>query len=126
MRPRHLFTLLIAILFASTFAPAQLTQREIVITIDDLPSNSIGLNASETSAMNAKLVATLKQNQIPAVGFVNEKKLFIRNEVDARIETLRMWLDAGLELGNHTFSHMSLSQATFKDWEEDVVRGETV
>jgi peptidoglycan-N-acetylglucosamine deacetylase len=105
---------------------AQSPQREIAITIDDLPSNSVGLSGKDIDALNAKLVATLKQNQVPAVGFVNEKKLYVKNEVDERIDSLRTWLDQGFELGNHTFSHMSLSQNTLRDWEEDVIRGETV
>jgi peptidoglycan-N-acetylglucosamine deacetylase len=114
------------VLFSSSLLMAQVAQREIAITIDDLPSNSVGLSGKDIDALNTKLVAALKQNQIPAVGFVNEKKLYVRNEVDERIDALRTWLDQGLELGNHTFSHMSLSQSTLKDWEEDVIRGETV
>jgi peptidoglycan-N-acetylglucosamine deacetylase len=105
---------------------AQTSQREIAITIDDLPSNSVGLSGKDVDALNAKLVATLKEKQVPAIGFVNEKKLYVKGEVDERIDALRSWLDQGFELGNHTFSHMSLSQAPLKDWEEDVIRGETV
>jgi peptidoglycan-N-acetylglucosamine deacetylase len=116
--------------FLALLAPfalhAQAPRREIAITIDDLPSNSIGLNGNEVDALNSKLVATLKQNHVPAIGFVNERKLYVKGEVDERIEALRTWLDQGMELGNHTFSHMSLSHASLKDWEEDVIRGETV
>lgn len=113
-------------LLASFAVHAQAQRREIAITVDDLPSNSVGLNGKEIDALNAKLVATLKQNNIPAIGFVNEGKLYVKGQVDDRIEALRNWLDQGMELGNHTFSHMSLSHAPLKDWEEDVVRGETV
>jgi len=125
----HLRRLLLVLSLAILSSPllcAQAQQRQIAITIDDLPSNSVGLNGKDTYALNAKLVAALKQNQIPAVGFVNEKRLYVKNEVDQRIDSLRVWLDAGFELGNHTFSHMSLSQSTLKDWEDDVIRGETV
>lgn len=114
------------VLLASATVFAQTPQREIAITIDDLPANSVGLHGREIDALNSKLVAALKQNQIPAIGFVNEKKLYVKDEVDQRIDALRAWLDGGMELGNHTFSHMSLSQATLADWEENVVRGETV
>jgi peptidoglycan/xylan/chitin deacetylase (PgdA/CDA1 family) len=37
-----------------------------------------------------------------------------------------MWLDAGFELGNHTFAHTSLNKAGLKDFEEAVIQGETV
>jgi peptidoglycan-N-acetylglucosamine deacetylase len=60
------------------------------------------------------------------VGFVNEKKLYRFGEVDARIGALRMWLDYGFELGNHTFSHASLNRVGLTTWEDEVVQGESV
>ncbi|HTF42267.1 MAG TPA: polysaccharide deacetylase family protein [Terriglobales bacterium] len=102
-------------------------QREIVITIDDLPAaNARAMTGTEIVEMTAKLLGTLRDQKIPAVGFVNEKQLYKFGEVDDRIKALSLWLDAGLELGNHTFSHASLNRIALKDWEEEVVRGETV
>jgi peptidoglycan-N-acetylglucosamine deacetylase len=102
-------------------------QREIVITIDDLPAaNARAMTGTEIVEMTAKLLGTLRDQKIPAVGFVNEKQLYKFGEVDDRIKALSLWLDAGLELGNHTFSHASLNRVALKDWEEEVVRGETV
>jgi peptidoglycan/xylan/chitin deacetylase (PgdA/CDA1 family) len=72
------------------------------------------------------LLTTLRDQKIPVVGFVNEKKLYKPGEVDARINALKMWLDYGFELGNHTFSHASLNQIELKDWEDEVVQGESV
>ncbi len=126
MFPCRMLLLTSIAMCSASFLLAQAPHREIAITVDDLPSGSRGLSGQEVHALNAKLVAGLKQNQVPAVGFVNEKKLYVKNEVDERIDALRTWLDAGLELGNHTFSHFSLSQVALKDWEDDVVRGETV
>jgi peptidoglycan/xylan/chitin deacetylase (PgdA/CDA1 family) len=37
-----------------------------------------------------------------------------------------MWGDYGFELGNHTYAHTSLNRVSLKEWEEDVIRGETV
>ena len=54
------------------------------------------------------------------------KKLYKPGEVDERMKALQMWLDSGFELGNHTYSHMSLNQNELKDWEDDVVQGESV
>jgi len=76
--------------------------------------------------MTERLLAALTRNGVPAVGFVNEAKLYRRDEVDARIALLRRWRDAGMELGNHTFSHPSLQSTPLPTFEEDVVRGETV
>jgi peptidoglycan/xylan/chitin deacetylase (PgdA/CDA1 family) len=102
--------------------------RLVAITIDDLPAGAAQfMSAQEITDMTTRLVGTLKQQQIPAVGFVNESKLYNRTgEVDARIAALNQWLDAGLDLGNHTFAHTSLNRVPLKDWEEEVIRGETV
>jgi len=102
-------------------------ERQVAITIDDLPAGSANTMATPTiSEMTAKLLGTLRDQKIPVVGFVNERKLYKFGEVDERIRALRMWLDYGFELGNHTFSHMSLNQAGLKAWEDDVVQGESV
>jgi peptidoglycan/xylan/chitin deacetylase (PgdA/CDA1 family) len=37
-----------------------------------------------------------------------------------------MWLDAGLELGNHTYSHRDLNTVPLDEFEADVLRGEVV
>jgi len=101
--------------------------RGIVITIDDLPAGAANsMAAPEIVAMTTKLVGTLRDQKVPVVGFVNERKLYRLGEVDECIQALNLWLDAGFELGNHTFSHASLNRVGLKAWEEDVVRGETV
>jgi peptidoglycan/xylan/chitin deacetylase (PgdA/CDA1 family) len=102
-------------------------ERQVAITIDDLPAGAANLMSAATiSEMTSKLLGTLRDQKIPVVGFVNEKKLYKFGEVDERIKALRMWLDYGFELGNHTFSHMSLNQAGLKAWEDDVIQGESV
>jgi hypothetical protein len=42
----------------------------------------------------------------------------------ARVDLLRQWLDAGMDLGNHSFSHRSLNQVALESYEADVLRGE--
>jgi len=123
------FLVIITFVLLCTLTTAQTTKsdRQIAITIDDLPAGMADrLPAAEITAMTTKLLGTLHDQKIPAVGFVNEKKLYKPGEVDERIKALQMWLDAGFELGNHTFSHMSLNQVELKDWEDDVVQGESV
>jgi peptidoglycan/xylan/chitin deacetylase (PgdA/CDA1 family) len=101
--------------------------RQVAITIDDLPAGMADrLPAADITAMTVKLLGTLRDQKVPVVGFVNEKKLYKPGEVDERIKALQMWLDSGFELGNHTFSHMSLNQAGLKAWEDDVIQGESV
>src|SRR5438094_1882894 len=103
------------------------TQRQIAITIDDLPAGSAAsMTGPEIMEMTTKLLTTLRDQKIPAVGFVNERKLYKFGEVDERIKALEMWLEHGFELGNHTYSHSSLNQVGLKAWEDDVVQGESV
>src|ERR1700739_4620561 len=102
-----------AVLFSVCSLNAQIKQpdRQVAVTIDDLPAGMADrLPAAEITAMTTKFVGTLRDQKIPAVGFVNEKKLYKPGEVDERIRALQMWLDSGFELGNHTFSHASLNQ----------------
>lgn len=100
--------------------------RGIAITIDDLPAANSNMPGNEVVEMTTKLLGTLRDQKIPAVGFVNERKLYKFGEVDERIKALSLWTDNGFELGNHTFRHTSLNRVTLQEWEEEVVRGETV
>jgi peptidoglycan-N-acetylglucosamine deacetylase len=108
--------------------PAAQPDRQIAITIDDLPASAAqSMSGAAITDMTWRLLATLKQQQVPAVGFVNERKLYYKwGEVDERIKALNMWLDAGFELGNHTYGHTSLNRAGLKDFEEAVIQGESV
>jgi peptidoglycan-N-acetylglucosamine deacetylase len=119
---------ILALFFAPVAFSQTPPQRQVAITVDDLPASAAHLmSAQEITDMTARIVATLKQQQIPAVGFVNESKLYLRaGEVDARIAALNQWLNAGLELGNHAFSHPSFNKVGLKEFEESVIRGETV
>lgn len=127
MKPIALLLVVLCLCLTAVSQTAQKTQRTVAITIDDLPAGMADrVPAAEITAMTAKLLGTLREQKIPVVGFVNEKKLYKLGEVDERIKALKMWLDYGFELGNHTFSHMSLNQSELKDWEDDVVQGESV
>jgi peptidoglycan/xylan/chitin deacetylase (PgdA/CDA1 family) len=102
--------------------------RRIAVTIDDLPAAAANvMSAADITAMTGKILATLQQQKIPAVGFVNERKLYYKwGEVDERIKALNMWLDAGFDLGNHTYAHTSLNLTNLKDFEDAVIQGESV
>jgi len=102
--------------------------REIAITIDDLPAGAAnGMTAAAITEMTTKLLGTLRAQNVPVVGFVNERKLYFKwGEVDERIRALNLWLDAGFELGNHTYGHTSLNRAGLRDFEDSVIQGESV
>lgn len=119
--------LLFFVIPAHPASAQKVPDRQVAITIDDLPAGSANsMDAATITEMTAKLLTTLRDEKVPAVGFVNEKKLYKLGEVDERIKALRMWLDYGFELGNHTFSHSSLNRVALQAWEDDVVQGESV
>jgi peptidoglycan-N-acetylglucosamine deacetylase len=109
-------------------ARQELLERRVAITIDDLPAGAAqNMAGSEVVAMTQKLLATLKQRGVPAVGFVNEHKLYYKPEqVTEFVHALSLWVENGFELGNHTFAHTSLNRVPLKDWEEAVIQGEPV
>jgi len=122
------FAIFLSLLYVGKLLFAQTTpQRAIAITVDDLPAGAANaMSGSEILDMTSKLLGTLHEQKVPAVGFVNEQKLYKMGEVDDRIKALSLWLDGGFELGNHTFAHTSLNRVTLQAWEEEVIRGETV
>lgn len=119
-----LFVLMIPAGYGQNQAAPEIPSREIAVTFDDLPATHIGLE--QMTAVVTNLLQTITSHNIPAIGFVNEGKLHVPGETDARTALLRRWLDAGLELGNHTFSHISIDRVPFTVYKDDLIQGETV
>jgi peptidoglycan/xylan/chitin deacetylase (PgdA/CDA1 family) len=115
------------ILLGITYAFAQTGQRTIAITIDDLPVVSTRRDLKNRQEITRKLLGHIKKAKIPAIGFVNENKLYANEKRDeAQIDLLRMWTDAGLELGNHTYSHRSLNTIPLAEYQSDLLKGESI
>ncbi len=116
-----------AIAQADDFA-IQSSQREMAVTFDDLPFVEGGIDNWATLRTRAdELLRQITASHIPAVGFVNEAKLYRQGQLDEQsVAILSDWLDAGLELGNHTYSHAALSRMPLEQFEQDVIRGEAV
>lgn len=104
-------------------------RREVAVTFDDLPGVAMGRTSRcDTKAfaeLNRKLLQSITAERIPAFGLVVEGRLCER-ERGALPSLLNMWLDAGLELGNHSFSHLDLNNTPLAVYQADVVRGESV
>ena len=117
-------------LFLFLFVPslfAQTANRSIAITIDDLPVVSTRRDIENRRTITKKLLGHIRKAHVPAIGFVNENKLYVGGRRDEQeIDLLRMWLNAGLELGNHTFSHRSLNTIPINDYQADVLKGESI
>lgn len=116
---------------AGRFQAQPNNQKKVVITVDDLPGalpgNDFALgDLKNLQKINRGIPAILKAHHAWAVGFVNERKLQVWGERDARAELLQMWLDAGLTLGNHTYEHTDFNATTLQKFEDETIRGEAV
>lgn len=120
-------TLLIVFLFGLVMsAHGQTARRTMAVTFDDLPYVNFGEGAyiKNARAATAKILSTLRKHKVPAVGFVNEDKLqYSRAE---RIALLRQWVESGMILGNHTYSHPDFNSLTVEQFEEEITKGDVV
>jgi len=116
----------LALLAPSLAAQRQPIERSIAITFDDLPLAE-PVPRADRAAVFDRLVESIKRNQVPAIGFFNEAQLYTDGHLDpAEAARLHAWRDAGLELGNHTYSHRDLHRITLAEYEQEILKGETV
>lgn len=111
--------------------PASAPQRVVAVTFDDLPGPSPGLIANDVPTlreMTGKLLAALEEHGVPTVALVTTGLLHsdgqTPEDLQARRDVVRMWLEAGHELGNHSHAHRSLNRIPLADFQDDVVRAE--
>lgn len=118
---RKIYFLLAFLLACNCFAQ----DREIAITIDDLPlvaskMNTPGNQQRSTERFD-KIIQALTDNNVPAIGFV----------IGGAIEKgqwafLEKFRNAGLMIGNHTYSHRSLNQIGAEKYIADVAKADKI
>jgi len=111
---------------AASYSMSSGQTKQIAVTIDDLPLNGPNIGIVRLRPMTRSILAALNKNSIPAVGFANELLLYVPGETDVRIDLLREWMRGGIELGNHTFSHLRFENVSLEQYEDDTIRGEAV
>lgn len=108
---------------ATRVATRALSEHPVVaLTFDDLPAaGSLPPGMNRTKILTA-LAGELKANHLEGTyGFVNGVKL--ENDPDAE-QALHGWLDAGMNIGSHTWSHISLTANTAEAFEEEISKNE--
>lgn len=115
-------------LLCALSAQAVEPDRRITVTIDDLPWQRMSTTSPEAlRTRHAALLEQLRIGDVPVVGFVNEDKLEIDGVMQPeRVAMLDAWLDAGHQLGNHTYGHVDLHVVGIPAFEEAILRGERV
>ena len=114
---------LAALLLAGGASPAQAQGFDIAITVDDLSAHGSLPPGMSWPGIAESYLATLQAHHVPeAYGFVNGLRL---KDQPGSAPVLDLWRKAGYPLGNHTYSHLGLSQATsLEAWEDNVRQGE--
>jgi hypothetical protein len=92
---------------------------QLAITIDDLPAMWMddvprGPLADELVAAR-QILAAIRRHAVPVAVFVNSGRF--RSE---DLGWLREWREAGIELGNHTASHLCVDSVPEAEWQADV------
>ncbi len=96
---------------------------DIAITVDDLTAHGPLPQGMTRVGIADSYLATLKAHHVPqAWGFVNAKRVAQEPESEG---VLAEWRKAGYPLGNHTYSHLNLTNApTLEAWIADAEAGE--
>lgn len=97
----------------------------VAVTFDDLPVFGRTASTVDAREVTDRLLAALRRNHIPAIGFVNEGKL-AGPDREASIAMLRAWIAAGEQLGNHGYRHLSLTNTPLDAYLMNIEDGEKV
>lgn len=114
--------LCLALLAAGAATPA--LAEDVALTFDDLPTMALSPATDYAQVTTKDLLAGLRRHHFPAIGFVNESKLEAKDKPE-RIALLKAWLDAGMDLGNHTYDHPHFSTDAAGEI-ADTAKGEVV
>ncbi len=120
-------SLIFALALVTGLAPQMAAAKggQVALTFDDLPALTLVHAQPYVDYANDMILRGLKAHHLPAIGFVNEGKL---DDMDrtSQIANLRKWRDAGMALGNHTFSHESPNGIHASAYTDDIAKGEPV
>jgi peptidoglycan-N-acetylglucosamine deacetylase len=117
--------LVLGVISLALAAASPAAAEDVAITFDDLPTLSLVDSTAYAQETTRILLADLVRRKVPAIGFVNEDKLQGADHA-ARVALLSQWLDARMDLGNHSYSHLSLTSTPVDAYIADVSKGETV
>ncbi len=100
--------------------------QKLAITFDDLPLNGQLPAGVTRTQITHDVLAILKKRHIPpAYGFINAAKLenSAPKDNDDGAEALKLWASRE-PVGNHTYTHINLSESTVEQFEQDIQQNE--
>lgn len=121
MKIKYTFSIwiVLSLIHCTSFA----ANRDIAITIDDLPfvgtdSNDSG-NLKRSHDRFIRLMQSLIDNHVPATGFV------IAGAIGkGQWQLLEEFRKEGFELGNHTYTHIGLNQSSAQKYIDEIARAD--
>ena len=123
----NILSIIAALTLAMVALDAQIpAARRVAITIDDCPVVNEMTDLGNFQRITNGLVGSFQVEKVPVTTFINERQLNVAGQRDARAAVVEQWLNAGFELGNHTYSHKSASNVPVDQFQDDIVKGEVI
>ncbi|MFC3069448.1 polysaccharide deacetylase family protein [Phenylobacterium soli] len=105
-------------------APHPAAAERVALTFDDLPTLSLSEDPAYATTTTRRLLADLRRERLPAIGFVVGDKF--EDTPAVRAALLGRWIRAGVELGNHTYSHGSPNKMGAEAYIADIARDDAL
>ena len=124
---RNILSTIAVLALASSMPAAQApAARRVAITIDDCPVVNEMTDLGNFQRITNGLVGSFQIEKVPVTTFINERQLNVPGQRDARAAVVEQWLNAGFDIGNHTYSHPSANKVPVDQFQDDVVKGEVI
>jgi peptidoglycan-N-acetylglucosamine deacetylase len=116
-----ILALCLLLALGTTGTRAQPVEVRVAITIDDGPMLRFARQPTNLHRIRAvdAMISALDEHGAPATLFVIGEKLAVYPEA---IPLLARWLAAGIDVGNHTYSHRSIDTLGADEYLEDIAR----
>lgn len=117
---KYVLTILIMLLVTTT----TYAQKQMVITIDDLPYNGRDQNIALARESVKSYTEHLRHAGVGATAFITVQNILIDDEVDDRFQLMELWKNAGVEIENHGYRHLSHNKVSPQDFYDDILFAE--
>jgi peptidoglycan/xylan/chitin deacetylase (PgdA/CDA1 family) len=126
MKSRFSLFGLVLVLLCGIGGAAVAQDRKVAVTFDDLPYQGAAAalcDPARLMRLTTDFLAMLKPLDTHGTAFVNDGRVCETTRVSTLPTVLNLWLDAGLDLGNHSFSHINIHRTTAEAYLADVDAG---
>jgi peptidoglycan/xylan/chitin deacetylase (PgdA/CDA1 family) len=122
--PLKIVPICLLLVAVSSPCPAQVPNRSVALTFDDLPAAGT-TDPAEIRSINLAILQSLDRHKTPAIGFVIGSGVQEMGQL-AGSQLLDEWTRRGYDLGNHTLSHQTPDNQTAEQFERDILAAETL